>query len=158
MSTMTPRDYLQQARGMATRLEALNERRQRYESLATSATAHYRSGPGSTKRVSSVEEYAVKLADLSAEMNLRAEIYAEALREIEAAIDAVPVPLYRDVLKFRYLNGWKWERIAETLHYTRPSIGRIHGRALLCVVVPREAEPVEDTVKRAMRERNAPGR
>ena len=158
MSTMSPRDYLQQARGMRLRIEALNERRQRYEDLATSATAHYRSGPGGTKRVSSVEEYAVKLADLSEEMNLRARIYAEALREIEAAIEAVPVPLYRDVLKLRYLNGWKWERIAEALHYTRQGVGHIHGRALLSVVVPRAAEPVEETVKRALRERNAPGR
>lgn len=153
---MTAREYVEQARGMRARLEALEERRSHYEDLATNATAHYRAGPGGgTRRVSSVEEYAVKLADLSRDMAARAEIYAEALRQIEAAIDAVSVPIYRDVLKYRYLNGWKWERIAEALHYTRQGVGHIHGRALQCVRVPRDAEPVEEAVKRALKAKGA---
>ncbi len=155
---MTAKDYLQQARGMKLRIVALNERRQRYEDLATSATAHYRSGPGGTRRVSSVEEYAVKLADLSEEMGIRAGIYAETLRQIEAVIDAVENPLYRDVLRYRYLNEWRWEQIGRALNYSRQGVGHIHGRALLSVVVPRAAEPVEEIVRRTLRERNAPGR
>lgn len=152
MSTMSPRDYLQQARGMRLRIEALNERRQRYEDLATSATAHYRSGPGGTKRVSSVEEYAVKLADLSEEMNLRAGIYAEALREIEAAIDAVEDPKYRDILRYRYLNGWSWRMIERKMYYGNNYIFQLHLRALQAVTVPRDAVPVEDRVRAALKE------
>lgn len=149
---MTAKEYLQQARGMQLRLEALQERRQRYEDLASGATAHYRSGPGGTKRVSSVEEYAVKLADLSEEMNLRASIYAETLRQIEAAIDAVSQQNYRDVLRCRYMNGWSWGKIARKLHYSESYLYQIHGLAMRAVTVPRDAEPVEDRVRRALKE------
>lgn len=149
---MTAKEYLQQARGMQARLEALNERRQRYEDLATSATAHYRSGPGGgTRRVSSVEEYGTKLADLSREMALRADIYADCLRRIEAVIDAVEPDVYRDVLKCRYLNGWSWNRVASHLNYTPDYVWHLHGRALQQVRVPANAERVEDVVRRMLR-------
>ena len=157
--SMTAKEFLQQARGMRTRLDALEERRRHYEDMAQSCTARYRSGPGgSTRRVSSVEEYAVKLADLSREMQLRADIYAEELRKIERAIDAVEPALYRDVLKFRYLNGWRWTKVAEEMHYSRQGATIVHDRALRLVRVPRDAEPVEDTVRRALRESRPPRR
>lgn len=152
---MTAKEYLQQARGMLTRIRALEERRQRYEDMATSATAHYRSGPGgSIRRVSSVEEYAIKLADLSEEMRLRVEIYAEALLQIEAAIDAISDIVERDILRYRYLNGWRWEKIAAELHYSQSFLYVLHGRALRCLRVPRDAEPVEETVRRALKDRS----
>lgn len=151
--TMTAREYLQQARGMMSRLEAMNERRQRYEDLATSATAHYRSGPGGTHRVSSVEEYAIKMADLSAEMNIRAGIYAEVLREIETAIDAVPNQTYRDVLRLRYLNAWSWNRIARATHYADSYLYQVHRNAVKAVTVPPGAVPVEDRVRDALKVR-----
>ena len=150
---MTAREYLWQARNMATRLEALNERRQRYEDLATSATAHYRSGSGGTKRVSSVEEYAVKMADLSSEMAIRAGIYAEALKEIEAAIDAVPEQTCRDVLRYRYLNGWSWNRIERATHYSGSYLYQVHSRAVRMIAVPPGAVPVEDRVRDALKVR-----
>ena len=153
---MTPKEYLQQARHMRTRMDALEERRQRYLDMATKSTAHYRSGPGGTRRVSSVEEGAVKLADLAEEMRIRSDIYAEALRGIEAAIDAVEPALYRDVLKLRFLNGWYWERIGKSLHYTRQGVDNICRNALRRVRVPRDAEPVEDIVRRALREHRTP--
>lgn len=140
---------------MQTRIAALQERRQRYEDLATSATAHYRSGPGGTKRVSSVEEYAIKLADLSREMQLRADLFAEELRKIEAAIDAVEPALYRDVLKLRYLNGWSWNRITSQLIYSPDYLWHLHGRALREVRVPVDAEPVENMVQRRLKDRGA---
>lgn len=145
---MTAREYVEQARGMRVRLEALEERRRHYEDLATNATAHYRAGPGGgTRRVSSVEEYAVKLADLSRDMAVRADIYAEALRGIEAAIDAIDDPVKRDVLKLRYLNGWSWCKIAKTLHFTDRYVYKLHGWALRDLRVPRDAQPVEDIVR-----------
>ena len=150
---MTAKEYLQQARGMMARLEAMNERRQHYEDLATSVTAHYRSGPGGSRRVSSVEEYAIKMADLSAEMNIRAGIYVEALREIEAAIEAVPNQTYRDVLRLRYLNAWSWNRIARATHYADSYLYQVHRRAVLAVTVPPGTMPVEKRVETALKER-----
>lgn len=149
---MTPKEYLQQARGMQSRLESLQDRRRRYEDLATNATARYRSGPGGgTRRVSSVEEYGTKLADLSREMQLRADLYADCLRQIEAAIDAVEPAVYRDVLKYRYLNGWSWNQVANRLNYTPDHVWHLHGAALRAVRVPANVEPVEQIIRRKLR-------
>lgn len=151
--SMTAQEYLWQALNMQTRLDALQERRRRYEDLATSATAHYRSGPGGTRRVSSVEEYAVKMADLSEEMQIRANIYAEALKEIEAAIDAVPNQTHRDLLRYRYLNGWRWRKIGKAMHYSQDYLYQMHRRAVQAVQVPADAEPVESIVRRVLKDR-----
>ena len=151
---MTAKEFLQQARGMRTRMEALRDRRRQYEDLAQSCVARYRPGPGgSTRRVSSVEEYATKLADLSREMQLRADLYADTLRQIERAIDAVYPPIYRDVLKLYYLNGYSWSEVASQLYYSRQGVWNVHNRALLAVTVPRDAEPVEDVIRRRLKRR-----
>lgn len=103
--------------------------------------------------MSSVEEYAIKMADLSAEMNIRASIYAEALREIETAIDAVPNQTYRDVLRLRYLNAWSWNRIARATHYADSYLYQVHRNAVKAVTVPPGAVPVEDRVRDALKVR-----
>lgn len=148
---MTPKEYLQQARHMRTRMDALEGRRQRYLDMATKSTAHYRSGPGGTRRVSSVEEGAVKLADLAEEMSIRESVYAKTLQEIEDAIDKVEGSLFRDVLKMHHLNGWSFGKIGRELHYGKDYMYQVHVQAMRRLKVPKDAEPVEAIVRRALR-------
>ena len=128
---MTARAFLEQARNMDRRIEALRERRQHYEDLAASCTAKYRQGPGgSTRRVSSVEEYDCKIADLDRELYERIERYAETCREIEREIDRLRDARHRDVLTLRYLNCWKWDRVARATNYSVDTVWRLHREAL----------------------------
>lgn len=107
------------------------ERKQRYRELATRATPHYRGVPGGGVRmVSSVEEYALRAVDLEREIDKRLERYARLACEIEAQIDRVDDARLRDLLRWRYLNGWAWERVAEAMHYERRQVFRLHNRAL----------------------------
>lgn len=134
---MTAKEYLQQARGMRVRIEALEERREYYHDLATKRTARYRDDPGGgTRRVGSVEEYACKIVDLEQTMSAQIDEYARLLAEIECVIDAVPDQRYRDLLRYRYLNGWSWNRIAWKMHYQVDSLFRMHTNALRFVLVP----------------------
>lgn len=134
---MTAKEFLSQARGMKVRIEALEERRARYRDLATRRTAHYHSEPGGgTRRVSSVEEYALKIVDLDAELAARIEQYVDTLRKIEAVIDAVDDQRCRDLLKFRYLNGWSWNKVARRMDYSVDHVWHLHDRALKMVRVP----------------------
>lgn len=134
---MTAREYLQQARGMKLRLEALEERRAFYRDMASGRIARYKPGTGGgTRRVSSVEKYACKLADLEADMARRVGAYVELVAEIEVVIDAVPDQRYRDLLRFRYLNGWSWHKIARRMGYQVESMYKMHDNALRFVRVP----------------------
>ena len=134
---MDARQYLMQARGMRARIDALRERRQRYADLATRRTAHYRPDPGGgTNRVSSVEEYACKMADLDRDLARRIGMYAQLILDVERAIDRLEDQRHRDVLTYRYLNGWSWGRIARKMQYSDRAVFQFHREALARFRVP----------------------
>lgn len=54
-------------------------------------------------------------------------------REIEAQIDAIPDADMREILEYRYLNHWSWQRIADRMHYDTSTVWRKHGAALAFV-------------------------
>lgn len=129
---MTAKEYLRQLARSNSRIDALIERQRRYRELAERRTAVYRDTPGGGRRCSSsVEEYAVKIIDLEREIDRRIDEYVDLTREIETAIDKVGDDRYRDILRYRYINGWRWEKIAQEMHYDRRQITRLHGLALL---------------------------
>ena len=136
---MTAKEYLRQLSRKDTRIKALIERQRRYRELAERRTAVYRDTlGGGQRRVSSVEEYAVKIVDLEREIVQRIDEYAGLTREIEMAIDRIDDDRYRDILKFRYINGWGWERIAREMHYDVKWLYKMHGRALQRIFPPDE--------------------
>ena len=53
------------------------------------------------------------------------------LREdVERAISAVEDVRLRQLLKFRYIEGMKWEEIAVKMNYTYRNVIKLHGKAL----------------------------
>lgn len=128
---MTAKEYLRQLSRKDARINALIERQQRYRELAQRRTAVYRDMPGGGRRCSSsVEEYVAKIVDLEHEIDLRIDEYVDLTREIEAVIERVGDDRHRDILRYRYINGWSWEKIAREMHYDRRQITRLHGFAL----------------------------
>ena len=63
--------------------------------------------------------------------NIDAQILAR--NEIMAAIEALPTVRQRLVLRYRYVNCWKWDRVAEELDYSvnGRKVYKLHTRALL---------------------------
>ena len=64
------------------------------------------------------ERYEAKLAEMTKEMLL-----------IEAAIDALD-PTARMLLRYRYLDGLKWEEVCVRMNYSWMQTHRIHANAL----------------------------
>jgi DNA-directed RNA polymerase specialized sigma24 family protein len=63
--------------------------------------------------------YACKLKELNA-----------TLLEIETAIETLEDPTERNLMRLRYIDGFKWEEIAVALGYEWSQTHRIHARAL----------------------------
>lgn len=138
---MTAKEYLQQLRWKNARINSLLERQARYRDLATRRTASYRGMPGGgVNRVSSVEEYACKAADLAREIDRRIDEYVDLTREIEAAIGRVPDARYRELLRLRYISEWSWEKIAVEMRYDERWVKQLHGYALLWIHPPAERQ------------------
>lgn len=125
------RRYLRQLSRRNARIEALLERQRRYRELASGRTTRLREvGGGVRRRVSSVEEFVLKIVDLEREIDRRVDEYVDLTREIEARIDRLEDGRLRDLLRWRYVNEWDWERVAGALGYERRQAFRLHARAL----------------------------
>ena len=71
-----------------------------------------------------------RIADAAAEIEQQILQREAVRREIEAAIEKVPDGAQRVLLEYRYLAGYKWEKIAVELNYDYRWVLRLHGRAL----------------------------
>lgn len=121
---MTAKEYLSQARRLDRRILALLDRQSRYHEIgAWRAGFGGAVGPGA-------------MLALERELDGRILEYADKVREIERTIDQVEDEQYRDVLKYRYLNGWSWKDIAERMGFSQDWLWHLHARALRAVRVP----------------------
>ena len=114
---MTAKEVLLQLARKDARIEGMRERLQRYRELAEGQRARLRSLPGGgQRRTSSVEEYVSKIVDLT--------------RAIDAAIAALKDQRFQDLLRWRYMDGWRWERIGRAMGYEQRQVYRLHALAL----------------------------
>lgn len=127
---MTAREYMRRLLRKSARIDALHERQRRYTTLAERMTASYSGMPGGKRQASRVEEYACKAADLARELDRRIDDYVDLVREAEQLIAQLRDDRYRDVLTFRYLNGWRFPRVARAMGYDRKYTYRLHEQAL----------------------------
>ena len=59
----------------------------------------------------------------------------KAMDDVQNVINSVSNPTYRQVLTYRYINGYTWKQIAVKMNYTYRNITRLHGKALRNVVL-----------------------
>ena len=60
----------------------------------------------------------------------------ERLSEVAAVIEALPDPLYREVLTRRYIQGENWSQIADGMFYTTRGIYKVASRAEEQILIP----------------------
>ena len=121
---MGAKAVLAAARRSRQRVEALMERRAWYEQAQ-----QCRSGGRS-------EEMEKLQRALDREID-------EAVRQELAAmgqIDALADPRHREVLRYRYLNGWKWKEIARCMGYSPDWVKHMHSEAIRAVEMLKNSE------------------
>ena len=132
---LTPKEFLSQAWQIDRRIESKIEERERLESkLTTGRIANLSGMPrgGGYDWTDTVANVIRLTEQINAEINHLCAVK----RMVNDAIDAVEDSRYRRVLELRYRNYMSWEQIAEEVGYDARHVQRLHGEALLCVVVP----------------------
>lgn len=87
-------------------------------------------GSSSTSPGSVQEKIATEIMEIRQQYEDRIhELYAQR-RKIECAIDALPDPDQRMILRYHYIDGKSWTKTAQLVHYSRKTVERKHGRAL----------------------------
>ena len=70
------------------------------------------------------------LEDLRKDLDRRIDTAAQRALEAQGHIDVLPDRAQREVLSYRYLNGWEWKDIARRMNYSVDWVKHIHARAM----------------------------
>ena len=70
-----------------------------------------------------------KIWELERELNAKLSDIVEQRQDIERAIEALP-DNQKQLMRYRYIDGMKWEKVAVEMNMEYRWVLRIHGRAL----------------------------
>lgn len=134
------KEYLEQVRKQKERVEYLEQDVQYLDDAMTSmeSTSFGKIGghAGSPQAgfVLLVERKDAKQRKLDVEKNRLAELIAQA----DAAIDTIPDPKIRRVLKLYYLENFSTKEVAEKMNYTVQHVNRLMNKGLEMVQLPED--------------------
>ena len=127
---MTAKQWLRRYINADHRIDSLlRERQDVYDRLTKITAALDSESVSSTKDPHKYDE----LADLDVYIYQRVAQSMAIRTEIITAIDELEDWRYRDILKYRYINGFTWDQIANTISYSYMQVTRLHGSALKAI-------------------------
>ena len=121
---MDPKETLMAARRSKLRLEALMERRGWYEQVQQCHSG------GRSEAMAKLQ----RALDREIDEVVRQELAAM------GQIDALADPIHREVLRYRYLNGWEWKEIARRMGYSPDWVKHMHSGAIRAVEMLKNSE------------------
>lgn len=134
---MKPKEYLSRYAAAERHIQFLEERKEHWRRRSMRVTPQYGPTPGGSSGPSDpVGEAVVKMYAVEKEIIAQIDKAADLLREIQAAIGAVPDATQREVLERRYIGMQSLEKIAIEMNYSYAHVLRLHGWALQQIIVP----------------------
>lgn len=128
--------YLMRYLDSKRRAKAILDEIRNLEDLATKVTVTFNDMPGGGGADDQLGAIVSHIIDLKADMVTQAKTMKAEQQIVQAVIDAVDDPDQRHLLRLRYINGYKWERVAVEMNYSFRHTLRIHGAALAAVRIP----------------------
>lgn len=98
--------------------------------------AHIMDGMPHGTGKSDLSSYAVQVEKMFGRLGREMEHRFQVRREIAKTIEDLPTEAERIVMRFRYINGWAWERVAVESNYEYRYVLKIHGKALIHLQIP----------------------
>ncbi|MDL2324048.1 DUF1492 domain-containing protein [Ruminococcaceae bacterium OttesenSCG-928-A16] len=127
---MTTKEYLRQARSLKVIIDGKTERIAQLREIAAGTTSTVSDMPKGGGEQDKLGAIVATIADFAAEIAADTIPLVTIQRDIQRTINKIPNQKYRDVLELYYLNGWRWDKVAEQMHYSPQHIYRLHGIAL----------------------------
>ncbi len=127
---MTAKEYLNRYRTLNSYIDCKLEEVAHLRDLATrlTPTKMFDHNGNTTDKVGRT---VAKIVDLEREIDREVDELVEMRKEIEETISKIEDERFKTLLTMRYINGYKWEKIALEMHYSYSSITYyLHPRAL----------------------------
>lgn len=136
---MTAKEYLRQAYRLNELIDSRITELERLWDYSTRLTSCSFEGERVSKSRSTEAPFAriiEKIVDLEKVINCDIDRYVDLKTEMNAAIDRVSNVDERLLLRYRYLNNYNWDDIAQLLNVSGRTVHRIHSNALYNFSVP----------------------
>ena len=131
MTSQEKKEILLQYRAAEREEKRLEAEIQRWRSRAEKMTAGYGGIPSGGGDGRSLENTMAHIDDLTRQLAQRLDRLVTLRQKIVTAIDSVPDPKQRELLRLRYIDGLTWGKLAVVMGYDDLRwIYRLHGRAL----------------------------
>ena len=127
---MTKKEWLGRYNILQGDIERTEAEIQRCRARAESVTQHITDMPKGGQGRNQLEDAVCAIDELEQELSGQILESIAVRKEIAAAIEAVKNPVYRDVLRRKYIDGNTLEKIAVDLNYSYVHVCRLHGWAL----------------------------
>ena len=136
---MTPKEFLRRVREIDRRIDETLERLDRMRARLEAGRSSNLSG---MPRGGALDwtETADRVIELERRYNSQIRDMCRLKQAAVDAIDRVEEASLREVLELYYLDGYTWERVAETMHLDLRWVYRLHGRALQQIIVPEDID------------------
>lgn len=131
---MTAKEYLSQYSSLDREIHILQEQVKDLEEKAESIS--HMSGSSNGSAFDKIGKTVASLVDTKNKIISMIDKFLVLKKEIEGVIAELDNPKYRQILTLRYINGKKWEKIAEIMHMDLRWVHRLHGRALRKIQIP----------------------
>ncbi len=122
--------YLSRYRKIDRQIDQLLEEQSRWRERALKITPILSQAPGGGGSGSPIERPMDKVSEIDAEINRKIDELKIVQREIEETLNQLENGHLNALMKYRYINGLTWERIAEKMDYSRQWVTSLHGIAL----------------------------
>lgn len=129
MTTEEVKTWLRSYRYLKNEAERLEEELAYWRSKAEKMTRELSGMPSGSGGRDKVPACVEKIWELERELSAKLAGMVEQRQAIERAIEALP-DKQKQLMRYRYIDGMKWESIAEKMNRTTRWVEILHGRAL----------------------------
>ncbi len=130
MTNKEKKEYLGRYKPLDEQVNQLLLEKQEILALGTKVTPTYSDMPHGVVNNGKIPSVVERLEKQDAKINYTVDKLIDFKEDIERAIHTLQDETLRLLLRYRYINGWTWERIAIKMSYSYMQICRLHGRAL----------------------------
>lgn len=130
MTTKEKKEYLKRYRKIDREVNQLIMEKDEIIALGTRITPRYSDLPRGWGESNKVQLSVEKLEAQEEKIDKKIDLLHEVKADIEKAIQTVEDDTLKLLLRYRYINGLTWEKIAVTMNYDYRWILRLHGKAL----------------------------
>lgn len=130
MTSIEKKAFLRQYGDNEREIKRLEDELARWESRAEMVTTGYSLAPAHGESSDKIQIAVENISEVKAMLYDRLTDATELRRSIQAAIDTVEDARLRNLLEYRYIDGWGWPKVAHKMNYEISQTYFLHRSAL----------------------------